>query len=110
MFVKIYGDVIDKDARAAIEGRSPPSNAERGREVGKCLETLLLTTVVAINSLLGSTWISSQRQGQGQPPFETKAEPVNEKILVVDDAKMNLKLLMRLRSCHSATGRAINVL
>jgi hypothetical protein len=78
MFVKIYGDVIDKDARATIEGRSTPSNAERGREVGKCLETLLLTTVVAINNLLGTTWTNSQRQGQGQPPFESKAEPVDD--------------------------------
>ena len=78
MFVKTYGDIIDKDVRATIEGRSNiPSNAERGREVGKCLETLLLETVAAINSMLGATWTSSQRQGQGQPAFESKSEPVN---------------------------------
>jgi hypothetical protein len=85
-FVKIHGDVIDKNAKSTLEGGSTPSNAERGREVGKCLETLLLTTVVGINNLLGSTWTSAQRQGNGQPAFESKAEPVDDKRQVSNEA------------------------
>jgi hypothetical protein len=78
-FVKTYGDVVDKTASASLEGQSTPSNSQRGREIGKCLESLLLSTVDAVKSCLGSTWASSQGQGQGQPPFESKAEPIEER-------------------------------
>ena len=76
-FVKMHGDRIEKDAMAVVDGRSTQANAERGREIGKCLEDLMLTTIAAINTMLGSVWNSPQRQGNGQPAFETKAEPVD---------------------------------
>ena len=78
-FVKTYGDVVDKTASASLDGQSTPSNSQRGREIGKFLESLLLSTVDAVRSSLGSTWTSSQRQGQGQPPFESKAVPIEER-------------------------------
>jgi hypothetical protein len=78
-FVKTYGDVVDKTSSASLEGQSMPSNSQRGREIGNCLESLLLSTVDAVRRSLGSTWTSSQRQGQGQPPFESKAEPIEER-------------------------------
>jgi hypothetical protein len=78
-FAKIHGDVIDKDARSKLQGRSSAPSYSAGREIGKCLENLLLTTIVVIHNLLGTTWTSAQRQGQGQPPFESKAEPVEDR-------------------------------
>jgi hypothetical protein len=54
-------------------------NAERGLEIGKCLERLLLSTIDTARNSLGTTWTSSQRQGNGQPPFESKAEPIEDR-------------------------------
>jgi hypothetical protein len=94
-FVKVHGDSIDKDARSSLEGRTTPSNAERGREVGRCLETLLLAAIAAVNNMLGTTWTNSQRQGQGQPPFETKAQPIEDARLITNSALPGIFSLLR---------------
>jgi hypothetical protein len=77
--VNTYGDVVDKTASAGLEGQSLPSNSQRGREIGKCLESLLLSTVDAVRGSLGSAWARSQRQGQGQPPSESRTEPIEDR-------------------------------
>ena len=77
-FVKIHGDVVDKNARASLEGQNTLSNGESGRAIGECLESLLLATVEAVRYSLGTTWTSPQRQGQGQPAFESKIEPMSD--------------------------------
>ena len=78
-FVKVHGDVVDKNARASLEGQNNLSNGERGRAIGECLESLLLSTVDTVRESLGSSWTSSQRQGQGQPAFESKIEPMSDR-------------------------------
>lgn len=79
-FAKKHGDAIDKNTSATREGHIDPSNADsvREQEMANCLERLTLSTIDSINQLLGSSW-TSQRQGNGQPAFESKVEsPVNE--------------------------------
>ena len=94
-FVRVYGDAIDIDVRASLEGRAAPSSAERGMEVGKCLETLLLATIAAVDNMLGTTWTSSQRQKRGQPPFESKAEQVEDTRLTSNFALPGVFSLLR---------------
>lgn len=93
-FVKIHGDVIEKNARSVVQSMmqnsnnssnnmnnsggnrtiaSSSSNAGREREIGSTLETLLLTSITSIDHWLGSTWSAAQQsQGQGQAAFESK--------------------------------------
>ena len=99
-FVRVYGDAIDKDVRGSLEGRAAPSSAERGMEVGKCLETLLLATIAAVDNMLGTTWTSSQRQKRGQPPFESKAEQVEDTRLTSNFALPGVFSLLRTCAEH----------
>jgi hypothetical protein len=69
-FVTRHGDLLDQSTRSALQGQS--SGIEQ--EIGSCVESLVLSTVDSISHLLGSTW-TSQRQGNGQPAFETKETP-----------------------------------
>lgn len=90
--VMVYGDVIDEDALATIEGRVPPS----GREIGRSLENLLLITVSAISTMLGTTWTSTQHQGQGQPAFESKAAPADSRKQISSRALLAMFSLLRV--------------
>lgn len=87
-FSRKHGGIVDKVARSTLlnsssdpEGReSGVENGgdatviERGREVGKCLETLLLSTVAGVQNLLGSSWTGGPRQGNGESAFESDSE------------------------------------
>jgi hypothetical protein len=81
VYVKVHGDVLETNARSLLDPDNNPAGvgAEWGRVVGECLEKLLLATVNAMRNSLGTTWTSPQRQGQGQPAFETKAEPMSHR-------------------------------
>ena len=78
-FVRKHGSVIDKNTRIMLQGQFDPTNAQMKREqdMNHCLERLILSTIDSINQVLGSTW-TSQRQGNGQPAFETKVSGVDD--------------------------------
>lgn len=74
-FATIHGEMVDRHTRVRLQegqGATGIAEREREREVATFLETLLLSTVHSINQMLGSTW-TSERQGNGQPAYETKA-------------------------------------
>lgn len=73
-FATVHGEMVDRNTRMFLQGESGTVNAgqQRERDVAKFLETLLLSTVHSINQVIGNS-PSSERQGNGQPAFETKA-------------------------------------
>jgi hypothetical protein len=71
-YVKVYGNAINKNSRCSQDGRIASS------EVGKFFDETILATLSSMDSILGSTWASAQRQGNGQAAFETKVRPTLE--------------------------------
>lgn len=73
--VEIHGADIDQAARLSLNGEPKGGEAkERARRIGQALESLLLMTAEGVQTLLGPTWTSGQRQGNGQQAFESKSQ------------------------------------
>jgi len=78
----IHGKSIDDYARLILRGRdnngkTDESNDERAHQLGTSLESLILASIEGVQELLGIKWNNPQRQGNGQPAFESKSEPVD---------------------------------
>jgi hypothetical protein len=73
---EIHGKDIDRYALLSLKGETTRGDEaeERARRMGQALESVLLTTTEGVQSLLGPTWTNAQRQGNGQPAFESKSQ------------------------------------
>jgi hypothetical protein len=71
-FVNIHGSSVEKSAIEIVD-QTRDANAS-GDECGRLLEGLLMSLIEASRSALGVDW-AGKHQGQGQQPFESKAQP-----------------------------------
>jgi len=85
-FATAHGPVMDKIATTlsqdAQQQQNQGGNAEqqqqgREQEVYRSIESLLLSSVNAMNRTLGETWTCCARQGNGQAAFESKPAAKN---------------------------------
>ena len=77
VFIQVNGNTFEKIALSRQGGDNPnniSSYSEKDREMYKCLDSLMRETITAMacQHLLGSTWTSVQKQGNGESAFETK--------------------------------------
>jgi len=73
----MYGEKVEAVTRHILDGTSQNSDPHV-KETGQLLETLLLNSIEVTKSTLGTAWIRDKEQGQGQPAYESKSEPVPE--------------------------------
>lgn len=76
--LEAFGESINKSWQERLEGLTSSSERDYFDDVGKCLEELILRTIAAVRSFLGSTWSRPNEQNQGQPAFESRTSPVPE--------------------------------
>lgn len=70
----VHGSLMDKTAMSSSPSRDAQSQGAstiRETEAYRSIESLLLSSVDGMSQLLGETW-RSERQGNGQPAFESK--------------------------------------
>ncbi len=97
--VEIHGGDLDRCTRLSLNSENTGSAIEeRACRVGDSLESVLLTTVEAVHTLLGSIWTNAQRQGNGQPAYESKSLPVDHASLNVSNAALACTLSL-LKGC-----------
>jgi hypothetical protein len=111
-FVNIHGSCVEK---SAIEIVDQTRDANAGEdECGRLLEGLLMSLIEASRSALGAAW-AGKHQGQGQQPFESKAqpEPDDTPVSIEDLSGIFLILTACARECpvflfhlHLPTGAA----
>ncbi len=76
--VETSGESINKSLQEKLEGLTSSSERDYFDDIGKCLEELILRTIAAVRSFLGSTWSRPNEQRQGQPAFESRTSPIPE--------------------------------
>lgn len=103
---KLHGRAIDDYAKQSLRGENinesstgdERSSDERTRQVGSALESIVLTAVEGVHDLLGPKWTNAQRQGNGQPAFESKSQPVDHGSFYVSNVAL-APMLELLQTC-----------
>jgi len=75
-FGNVHGSLMDKTAMVLSQDTQSQGASARETKVYRSIESLLLSSVDGMSRMLGETW-RSERQGNGQPAFESKQAAKN---------------------------------
>lgn len=76
--IVVRGEAIEKSAMEMLDQPSQSPQSTGIHESGRRIEGLLLSLVDKAQSSLGAAWTSRGEQGNGQQPFESRNDPVQD--------------------------------